>query len=173
MQAGRRRRDGARRAREHGLVTLAVARIRRALDVRRQRHFAVLAPKRSGIAIERELDEAVVARVDARAPPAVELDLGAGLRHVARTQLHEHAAGTEKALEQQLDASAARRALAAKARRQHASVVADEQVARMQEIGQIREPAVVGRPVLPSSTSSLLPLRLASGACAISSGGKS
>ena len=66
VQPRGRRRDRARRAPEHRLVALAVARLGRALDVRRQRHLAVLAPERCGVAVERELDEALVARVHAR-----------------------------------------------------------------------------------------------------------
>ena len=55
VQARGRRRDGARRAREHGLVALAVRCIGRARDVRRQRHLAVRFEERHDVAIELEL----------------------------------------------------------------------------------------------------------------------
>jgi hypothetical protein len=138
MQTCGRRGHGARRARIHGLVAFAIRLARDARDVRRQRHLAVGFEKRHDVAVELELKQRAVAPDHARARFAGQLELAARLRLVTGLELEERAPGAEQALEQQLDAPAAR-LLRLQPGRQHARIVQHEQIAASEQRWQVRE----------------------------------
>jgi hypothetical protein len=127
VQTGGRRRDRAGHARKYRLIALRVARVGNALDVRRQRRLAMLRDVIRDVAVERKLEQRVVARNDERPCAAGELYLGTDGGFVTRSDLRPEAPRSEDSLEQELDASAGRLP-AEQPRRQHASVVQHEQV---------------------------------------------
>ena len=141
VQARRRRGDGARRAREHRLVALAVGGVRRASDVRRQRRLAVRFEIRHDVAIELDLDELAGAR-DRRAPapdPAAR-----SLRPAAvcgSRAVHERTARPEHALEQQLDSPARRLAASTRAGSTRVSLNTSRSPA-LQQLRQLGEHAI-------------------------------
>ena len=141
VQPRGRRRDGARRAREHGLITLAVRRVGRARDVRRQRRLAVRLEERHDVAVELDLGE--LARARARRAPA--------RRPAARPRCPAAACGSRASARARDAARATARAAARRARpsacgpmtRAGSTRVSlkHEQIAGAQELRQLGEHA--------------------------------
>ena len=144
MQAGRGRRDRARVPCINGLIALAVLGLRRARYIRRQRDLAVT------IEIGGERD--VGGDSQAKEPPftlehrrpcaSVERKGSADLGRMAGGELHPRFVVCDDALEQDLDSAAAVLA-AMKARANDFGVVEDEQVPGREQLGQVRERAIV------------------------------
>jgi hypothetical protein len=147
VQAGRRRRDGARDASEQALVPLAIGRLRRTRNIRRQRHRPAAFEE-----FERGLGQFQFPQVYVARQQAHRATLG--LQRLTRTQwiagagLYQRTAARKRSLEEDLDASAAG-APRREARRQHACVVEHQQVAWRQQSGEVSHRAVDAAPTLP------------------------
>ena len=146
VQARRRRRDRARHGRVHGLVARLVVGRRGVRDVGRQRHLAVRgedvehrpsASKRSSKSSPRR---PVTTRRHARR----EDELAAGPGRLARPHVGERRVGAQHALDEHLHLAAGVLA-AAQPRLDHARVVEDEEVARIEERRQVAEGEVAQR----------------------------
>ena len=155
MQPGRRRGDGERLAREHGLVGLAVFRAVRS---------ARLAPDVGGqgnasdpgeeLLVERPLEEdlafpVIADAVHDRRKALRESDSKSGLRPAPGPgQRQPHSAGVERPQEKDLD-QAVLRVPAEEARRPDSHVVSNEDVAGSEKVRQVGKGAVLDRPGPP------------------------
>ena len=145
MQAGRRRGNRAAAPRVNGLVAFPVRRVRRAFDVGRQRHLADR--------VDGGVDISAIGTPQADGSPAEGAPFeDLGLEHHA-VPLEPHAATGAQLLpgmhqrvpailveapeQQALHLAAARRAVPVQARRKHARVVHDHQVAGREQVWQI------------------------------------
>ena len=143
MQAGRRRRHRAGLAGIDGLVALAVGRFGSPPEIRRQRHFAV--PLEYRVRGGAELDQPEAARRDpatvAVSPPGRRTSVPARAGLLERNCTSARVAA-QQALQQDLDPAAAVALVPRQARRDHARVVEDQQIAWPQQAGQVDDLAV-------------------------------
>ena len=144
MQAGGGRGDCADFLREHGLVTLVVVGPRLAADVRRQRQPAGMQqPAFQPFAdVEAQVVELTLAAQHLGFAAGIQRDPAARLRRFAGADLRPRLVAGQQAFDQDLHAPAGG-LLAEQARRDHPGVVEDQQVAGLQQPGQVAHRAVL------------------------------
>ena len=145
VQTRRWRRDRTRLLAVDGLVQLAVGLFVRALNIRRQRHVAdgVQDIKHRALVVEFHLEQRVVARGHGRFDALVipQQQLSARLRRFGGANMCQNTFIIEHTFDQHLDLAAA--GLTAKqTRRDHAGIVKDQQIARVELVEQIGESTV-------------------------------
>ena len=148
VQARGRRRDRAQFAREHGLVALVVVLPGRTLYVGRQRQAPdLLQPAFQRIRdVEAQLVELAVAADHFRLAAGIQVNAAARLGRLAGAHLRPRGVLRQQALDQDLHAAAAF-LLPEQARRNHAGVVENQQIARLQPFGQVADVAIRERRV--------------------------
>ncbi len=143
VQPGGGRGDRADFAREHGLIALAVFDTRLAADIGRQRQAASLEQPvlQRGRDLETQQIELAIAAQHLGLAAGIERDHAAGLGRLAGADLYARLALAKQALDQDLHSPAAG-LLPEQARRNDPGVVEDQQIAGLQQLGQIAHLAV-------------------------------
>ena len=134
VQAGRGRRHRAGHAREQALVTLAIAGVRRARDVGRQRHAAMPFEELQRRLGQQHLPQVGMPGLQPHRTTGAD-ELLAHPQPVAAARLHQGSVAGQRPLQQQLRAPAGC-AVRREPGRHHASVVEHQQVAGMEQRGQ-------------------------------------
>ena len=138
MQAGSRRRDRAALAREYRLVARFVGGFGMALDVRRQRQFAMPFDEFDQIFMRRKAEpvELALAAEHFDLEGVGQAQAAAGLRRLAGAHLGQRFMRAQRPFDQDFDLPAAVLA-AVQARMQHAGIVENQQVAGFEQVGKI------------------------------------
>jgi hypothetical protein len=147
MQAGRRRSNGARLAREDSLIANPVDRIIGTLDIGRQWHMTVFIQHPVNRLREVQYEKSITSLCDGRHHAAVKFDLSAHDRRTVRPELHERVIGIELSFKQHLDFTAAC-FTPAQPCRDNLGIVHNKQVAGLEQATKSGDPQILTRTIV-------------------------
>src|SRR5690606_30722350 len=126
MEPRSRRRDRASALGIDRLVAFAVSAVIRPVYIRRQWHVSDTLEERQHLLGKLQFEQRIVPSQQRRLATAVEMNLRAGLRRLARANVSQHTMAIQHALDQYLELSASV-LLAEQARRDHTGIVEHHQ----------------------------------------------